>query len=77
MLDLGAIILKSKVGKGCFIGHGAIVIDAEIPDGKFVPHGHVVKEKDTFKDVTNEQKGFMDEVVKVNVELAKAYKKLD
>ncbi len=76
-VGFGAIILKSKVGKGCFIGHGAIVIDAEIPDGKFVPHGHVVKEKDTFKDVTNEQKGFMDKVVKVNVELAKAYKKLD
>ncbi|RLI75365.1 carbonate dehydratase [Archaeoglobales archaeon] len=72
-----AIILKSKIGKGSFIGHGAIVIDAEIPDGKFVPHGHIVKENDTFEDVTKEQKEFMEEVVEVNTELAKAYKKLD
>lgn len=71
------IILRSKIGKGCFIGHGAIVIDAEIPDRKFVPHGHVVKKDDTFEDITNEQKEFMEEVVEVNIEFAKAYKKLD
>ena len=72
-----AIILNSKVGKGCFIGHGAIVIDAEIPNGKFVPHGHVVRKNEVFSDVDDEQKKFMKEVIDVNVELAKAYKKLD
>ena len=72
-----AIILRAKIGKDCFIGHGAIVIDAEIPDGKFVPHGHVVEKDDTFEDVTEQQKEFAKEVVEVNVEFAKAYKKLD
>lgn len=80
-VGFGAIIHCANVGNRCFIGHGARVIGVNIPDGKFIPHGICIDTQeaaDSLLDVISHDSSlhhFNYEVVEVNVELAKGYKK--
>ena len=59
--------------------HNATVIGVEIPDGKVVPSGTVVDSQEVVKrleNVNEELERFKEEVVKVNVELARGYRRL-
>lgn len=71
-----AMIIKSCLGRGCFVGHGALVEGVEVPDYKFIPpHAVITKPEDvaTLEEVSQEQREFALEVLKVNQELCSAY----
>lgn len=71
-----AVVHSSQIGNDCFVGHGAKVIGVTIPDGKFVPHGAIITTAaDVAKltEVPADLKGFNEEVVEVNTDLAKSY----
>lgn len=78
-VGFGAIVHSSKIGKKCFIGHGSKVIGVHISDGRFVPHGAIIdcqEKADRLGPVPEDLVHFNEDVVSVNVELARGYKKL-
>ena len=73
-----ATLLNAHLGKGCFVGHHALVLNVTIPDGKLVPPGHTVASQadvDQLPPVTDAQREFAHEVLKVNAELVRGYLK--
>ncbi|MDQ0287267.1 carbonic anhydrase/acetyltransferase-like protein (isoleucine patch superfamily) [Desulfofundulus luciae] len=71
-----AMVVKSRLGRGCFVGHGALVNGVEIPDGKYVPSLAVVTTSEhaaALPEVSREQLEFVREVFSVNRELCDAY----
>lgn len=73
-----AVVHSSEIGKECFIGHGAIVVGVKIGDNKFVPHGAVITEQekaDKLADSTKDQFKFNEEVLCVNCEFARGYRR--
>lgn len=75
-IGFGALVISSHIGRNCYIGHGSRVIGVTIPDGKFVPHGAVIdcqEQADLLGAVPKELAHFNEKVVKVNVELARGY----
>jgi len=78
-VGFGAIVASSNVGKNSFISHNSTVIGVNIGDCIYVPPGTVVQtqeEADVLGEVPEKLKGFNEEVVEVNCELAKGYKEL-
>ena len=78
-IGFGAIVHSSHIGKNCFIGHGSKIIGVTISDNKFVPHGAIIdcqEKADHLGQVPEQYAHFNEEVVKVNVELARGYKRL-
>lgn len=74
-----AVLLRTNIGSYCFIGHGAVVLGVDIPDGLYVPPGTLLtKQADVEKllPVPEELRAFAEEVVEVNLELAKGYRGL-
>jgi len=75
-----AVLLKTCVGAGCFIGHGALVLGVDLPDHLYVPPGTILTRQ---ADVANllpvpeELRAFAEEVVEVNLELGEGYRGLD
>ncbi len=71
-----ALLFKCKIGRGSFIGHAASISGVELPALVHVPErGFVKSENDitSLGSVTEEQKEFKEEVLKVNRELARGY----
>ncbi|MBN1785557.1 MAG: carbonate dehydratase [Candidatus Methanofastidiosa archaeon] len=78
-VGFGTVVASSDVGKNCFISHNSTVLGVKIADNRFVPPGTVVQtqdEADILGMVPPAQAGFNDEVVEVNCELSKGYKKM-
>jgi carbonic anhydrase/acetyltransferase-like protein (isoleucine patch superfamily) len=79
-IGFNTIVHHSDIGKNCYLGHGAKIIGVTIPDGKYVPHGSVIHTPAAVEDLPNVSDKnrhffrFNEEVVEVNVELAKGYK---
>lgn len=74
-----AILLKAGLGEKCFVSHGAVVTGVEIPAGKCVPAGAVIdtREKaESLESVTGEMLKFNEEVLAVNRELLRGYRKI-
>jgi carbonic anhydrase/acetyltransferase-like protein (isoleucine patch superfamily) len=73
------IVHHSTVGKNCYLGHGSKIIGVTVPDGKYVPHGAIIHTTEAVEDIPNVTDKnryffrFNEEVVAVNVELAKGY----
>ncbi|HHW42369.1 MAG TPA: transferase [Desulfotomaculum sp.] len=73
-----AMVINSRIGRGCFIGHGALIEGVEIPDGKYIPGLTRVSSREQvtgLADLTERQKDFAGEVLAVNGELKEAYKR--
>ncbi|MGB9802695.1 transferase [Desulfofundulus sp.] len=71
-----AMVVKSSLGRGCFVGHGALVDGVEIPEGKYIPALAVVTTPEqvaALPEVSREQIEFAREVLSVNRELCDAY----
>ncbi len=73
-----ATVMRSRLGRGCFVGHGALVNGVEIPGGKYIPDLAVVTTPEqvaALPEVSPEQMEFAREVLAVNRELCDAYLK--
>ncbi len=71
-----AVLFKTKIGRGCFIGHNATVIGVNIPDERSLADGTLVKagtELISFPRVSVDQEEFKKEVLLVNQELCWGY----
>ena len=79
-IGMQAFVFKSQIGEGSVVEPCAKVIGVEVPKGRYVPAGAVIKDQSKADDlpVIDENYPLKDlnaEVVKVNNELATAYKK--
>ncbi len=73
-----AVIHSSEIGKECFIGHGAIVVGVKISDKKLVPHGAIITDQekaDNLPNSTTDLFKFNEEVLGVNGEFARGYRR--
>lgn len=78
-IGFNAVLLKAKLGKNCFVSHGAMVIGVEVPDNKFIPTGKLIDTQEkviSLENITAEMSEFADEVLKVNEELLRGYRKM-
>ncbi|MBM4241121.1 MAG: carbonate dehydratase [Euryarchaeota archaeon] len=77
-IGFGAVIFKATIGKNCVILYNAVVTNnVKIPDGRLVPAGAIIDDQakaDALSEVPEDLKELPPEVVKVNKDLAKAYK---
>ena len=78
-VGFGTVVASSDIGSNCFISHNSTVLGVKLKNNKYVPPGTVVqtqKEADELGEVPEDLTGFNDEVIEVNCELARCYKKL-
>jgi len=78
-VGFNAVLLKAILCKNCFVSHGAMVLGVEIPDGKFVPAGQVIDHHEkvaSLADLSGEMKEFTREVLEVNGELLRGYRRM-
>lgn len=72
-----AVVHDAIVGSGCYIGIAAVVVGVDLPDGLFVPHGAVIDSPEKvagLEPVSDQHRGFNENVVQVNRGLASAYR---
>jgi carbonic anhydrase/acetyltransferase-like protein (isoleucine patch superfamily) len=79
-VGMQAFVFKSRVGKNCVIEPGAKVIGVTVADKRYVPAGMVVNtqnDADNLPEITDGYplKELNNDVLEVNIELAKAYSK--
>ena len=78
-IGFNAVLLKATLGKNCFVSHGAMVIGAAVPENKFIPTGQVVdsqEKADALETITAGMKEFVHNVLEVNGELLRGYRKM-
>lgn len=78
-VGFNAVLLKAHLGKRCFVSHGALVIGVEVPEGKFIPPGQLIDTQEKVQalaDITGEMSGFAHEVLEVNEELLRGYRRM-
>lgn len=78
-IGMQAFIFRSRIGKGCVIEPGAKIVGVKIPGNRYVPAGTILKdqsEADNLPKITNDYPfaKLNEDVVRVNTELARAYK---
>jgi len=71
-IGFGATVSGSRIGRGAFIAHGARINGADLEEGAYVPPGG----SSPSGRVSEDLKSFMDEVLEVNLELARGYREM-
>ena len=78
-IGFNSILLKATLGNNCFVSHGAMVIGVEVPDNKFIPTGQVIdsqEKADALETISASMKEFVHEVLEVNGELLRGYRRM-
>ncbi|RKO67596.1 transferase [Desulfofundulus salinus] len=71
-----AMVMRSRLGSRCFVGHGTLIDGVEIPGGRYIPSLAVVTTPEhvaSLPEVSPERAEFAREVLLVNRELCGAY----
>ncbi|MEA1984524.1 MAG: carbonic anhydrase [Euryarchaeota archaeon] len=81
-VGMQAFVFKARVGNQCVLEPGSRIIGVDISPGRYVPSGAVVtsqEEADMLPEVRPEYpyRNTNEAVVKVNIELARGYLKMD
>ena len=74
-VGFGAVVFKAKVGPGVFIAARAVVEEVDVPANTFIPSFAFISQ-DRFgrlRKTNPHERGFMEEVVEVNLRLAEGY----
>lgn len=77
-IGMQALIFRSRIGRGSVVEPGAKVVDVVVASGRYVPAGSVIRtqrDADALPKIDDDYplKDLNKNVVKVNVELARAY----
>jgi carbonic anhydrase/acetyltransferase-like protein (isoleucine patch superfamily) len=77
-VGFGAVLFKTKVGTGVFIGPRAVVQEAIVPANKCTPPCAFICQDQVsqLRQTTPQQRGFMEEVTKTNLRLVEGYLRL-
>ncbi|MBN1282169.1 MAG: carbonic anhydrase [Proteobacteria bacterium] len=77
-VGMGSFVFRSSLGRGSVIEPGAMVMGVVVPSGRYVPAGAVLREQGRADDLPKIDAAYPlrslnAEVVRVNIELARAY----
>ena len=78
-IGFNAVIFKAEVGRDCAVLHNAVVTGGvKVPDGRMVPIASIVDTQakaDALPSISEDLRSLKEEVVEVNIEFARGYKK--
>ncbi|MCX7927621.1 MAG: carbonate dehydratase [Candidatus Omnitrophica bacterium] len=78
-IGFGSVVFKAEIADAVFVKFMAVVCGVDISKGKVVPEGAVINCWDKVKSLgsaSKELEEFKQNVIKVNLELVKGYKKI-
>ena len=74
-VGFGAVVFKADLGPGVFVGARAVVENVKMPADMFVPSSASISQDRVaqLRTTTSHERGFMAEVVEMNLKLAEGY----
>ena len=74
-VGFGAVVFKANVGSGVFLAARSVVEEADVPASTYVPPFTFLSQDRVgrLRDTSPQERGFMEEVVEMNLQLAEGY----